>query len=294
MLSMTNPPAEVSCTVRSRSGPRCPGRRCPDFAVSEGVAAAGVGSLLDLASPDPAERRPRRLPRRRRRLRIFAVGHPSDSSWRAQTLRAHSPVVSCGIGRAGQDSRTAQRARSHRVVTDYSFSRARGPPGCRAVGRCRGRVEQPCRRPARARRAVRRRRTRAVSGRRFGARRRAAATEHRPGLRHRRAPRAAAEVAAAVGRRAVGHRHRLRHHRRRRRAVSVWRSPRFGPTATTGCRATRRSASATRFDDDLVRRDFTVNAMAVRVTAAGAAEFVDPLNRLAALRAGVLDTPAPP
>jgi poly(A) polymerase len=47
-------------------------------------------------------------------------------------------------------------------------------------------------------------------------------------------------------------------------------------------------------DDDLVRRDFTVNAMAVRVTVAGAAEFVDPLNGLAALRAGVLDTPAQP
>ena len=47
-------------------------------------------------------------------------------------------------------------------------------------------------------------------------------------------------------------------------------------------------------DDDLVRRDFTVNAMAVRVTAAGAAEFVDPLGGLAALRAGVLDTPAKP
>ena len=47
-------------------------------------------------------------------------------------------------------------------------------------------------------------------------------------------------------------------------------------------------------DDDLVRRDFTVNAMAVRVTASGAAEFVDPLNGLAALRARVLDTPAPP
>jgi len=46
--------------------------------------------------------------------------------------------------------------------------------------------------------------------------------------------------------------------------------------------------------EDLVRRDFTVNAMAVRVTAAGAAEFVDPLNGLAALRAGVLDTPAQP
>jgi poly(A) polymerase len=46
--------------------------------------------------------------------------------------------------------------------------------------------------------------------------------------------------------------------------------------------------------DDLVRRDFTVNAMAVRVTASGAAEFVDPLNGLAALRARVLDTPAAP
>ncbi|HZC90726.1 MAG TPA: CCA tRNA nucleotidyltransferase [Mycobacterium sp.] len=47
-------------------------------------------------------------------------------------------------------------------------------------------------------------------------------------------------------------------------------------------------------DDDLVRRDFTMNAMAVRVTADGADEFVDPLGGLAALRAGVLDTPAKP
>ncbi|UQX11017.1 CCA tRNA nucleotidyltransferase [Candidatus Mycobacterium methanotrophicum] len=47
-------------------------------------------------------------------------------------------------------------------------------------------------------------------------------------------------------------------------------------------------------DDDLVRRDFTVNAMAVRVTAAGPGEFIDPLSGLAALRAGVLDTPATP
>ena len=47
-------------------------------------------------------------------------------------------------------------------------------------------------------------------------------------------------------------------------------------------------------DDDLVRRDFTVNAMAVRITSAGAGEFVDPLGGLAALRAGVLDTPATP
>jgi poly(A) polymerase len=49
-----------------------------------------------------------------------------------------------------------------------------------------------------------------------------------------------------------------------------------------------------RLDDDLVRRDFTVNAMAVRVTAAGPGEFVDPLNGLAALRAQVLDTPSAP
>jgi poly(A) polymerase len=49
-----------------------------------------------------------------------------------------------------------------------------------------------------------------------------------------------------------------------------------------------------RLDDDLVRRDFTVNAMAVRVTTTGPGEFLDPLGGLAALRAGVLDTPAAP
>ncbi|HET7073373.1 MAG TPA: CCA tRNA nucleotidyltransferase [Mycobacterium sp.] len=49
-----------------------------------------------------------------------------------------------------------------------------------------------------------------------------------------------------------------------------------------------------RLDDDLVRRDFTVNAMAVRVTPTGSGEFLDPLGGLAALRERVLDTPAPP
>jgi len=49
-----------------------------------------------------------------------------------------------------------------------------------------------------------------------------------------------------------------------------------------------------RLEDDLVRRDFTVNAMAVRITPTGPAEFVDPLGGLAALRAGVLDTPSAP
>ena len=46
--------------------------------------------------------------------------------------------------------------------------------------------------------------------------------------------------------------------------------------------------------DDLVRRDFTVNAMAVRITADGPADFADPLGGLAALRARTLDTPAAP
>lgn len=47
-------------------------------------------------------------------------------------------------------------------------------------------------------------------------------------------------------------------------------------------------------EGDLVRRDFTVNAMAVRIGADGALEFVDPLGGMDALLAGVLDTPAAP
>jgi poly(A) polymerase len=47
-------------------------------------------------------------------------------------------------------------------------------------------------------------------------------------------------------------------------------------------------------DDDLVRRDFTVNAMAIRITVNGPAEFHDPLGGLDALRARILDTPAAP
>ncbi len=46
--------------------------------------------------------------------------------------------------------------------------------------------------------------------------------------------------------------------------------------------------------EDLVRRDFTVNAMAVRIAAHGPDEFLDPLGGLVALRAKVLDTPSAP
>jgi poly(A) polymerase len=49
-----------------------------------------------------------------------------------------------------------------------------------------------------------------------------------------------------------------------------------------------------RLEDDLKRRDFSVNSMAVRITADGPGDFIDPLGGLAALRAGVLDTPAAP
>ena len=49
-----------------------------------------------------------------------------------------------------------------------------------------------------------------------------------------------------------------------------------------------------RLEDDLVRRDFTANAMAVRITSEGPGEFLDPLGGLAALRTRVLDTPAAP
>ncbi|MGW0042157.1 CCA tRNA nucleotidyltransferase [Rhodococcus sp. NPDC003348] len=53
-------------------------------------------------------------------------------------------------------------------------------------------------------------------------------------------------------------------------------------------------AYGTSLDEDLVRRDFTVNAMAVRIGPAGEQEFVDPLGGMDALLAGVLDTPAAP
>jgi len=49
-----------------------------------------------------------------------------------------------------------------------------------------------------------------------------------------------------------------------------------------------------RLEDDLVRRDFTVNAMAVRITPTGPGEFIDPLGGFGALRARTLDTPAAP
>lgn len=47
-------------------------------------------------------------------------------------------------------------------------------------------------------------------------------------------------------------------------------------------------------EGDLVRRDFTVNAMAVEIRRDGSFEFHDPLGGLSALLEGVLDTPSAP
>ncbi|WP_408611353.1 CCA tRNA nucleotidyltransferase [Lolliginicoccus lacisalsi] len=47
-------------------------------------------------------------------------------------------------------------------------------------------------------------------------------------------------------------------------------------------------------DGDLVRRDFRLNAMAVRISPAGVGEFIDPLDGLADVVARRLDTPAAP
>ena len=178
----TSPPAEVSRTVRSRSGPRRAGatlRRTLRCRMAwRRSASARCWIWLRLT---PAERHDRGASPG---ADVVADCSPSDTQAIVAGVARDAPgtlagSASCGIGRVG--ARTAgllSGARSRRVVvtTTAFVARARRTrPGCRAAGRRRGRVEQPRRRPARARRAVRRRRTRAVSGRRFGARRRAAA-----------------------------------------------------------------------------------------------------------------------
>ena len=67
-----------------------------------------------------------------------------------------------------------------------------------------------------------------------------------------------------------------------------------GPPTVLAAELVRWSWIGDNLDDDLVRRDFSVNAMAVRITPDGPAEFRDPLGGLAALRAKMLDTPSAP
>ena len=47
-------------------------------------------------------------------------------------------------------------------------------------------------------------------------------------------------------------------------------------------------------DDDLARRDFTINAMAVSVNAGSYGELIDKYNGLADIEAGIIRTPCDP
>ena len=134
-----------------------------------------------------------------------------------------------------------------------------------------GRVEPARGHAARPRRAVRRRGPRAVPGGRQRPRRGPGPAGRRPRLRHRRPPGRRAADAAAVGRCAVGHRDSSSAPSAPARTRTASRSPPTAPTATTRCRATREVRFGTSLEGDLVRRDFTVNAMAVRITADGPA-----------------------
>src|SRR5271167_2261243 len=119
-----------------------------------GWCAAGDGLVAGLGLARPCRAPTAAPPPAPTRLRFFAVGHPSDSSWRAQTLWAHSPVVSCTIGlrfghraprrrpiplrwsdssaatgrrivvRYRSDGRTPQRPQGAALSSDYALSRA--------------------------------------------------------------------------------------------------------------------------------------------------------------------------
>ena len=95
MPSMTSPPADVSCTVRSRSGiarPRLGRRRRRTWrrrarrsrsATARCWTGFGRTCSAPTAAPPPAPSW----------FGLFAVRHPSDSSWHDHSLRPHSPVV---------------------------------------------------------------------------------------------------------------------------------------------------------------------------------------------------------
>lgn len=173
------------------------------------------------------------------------------------------------------------------------IERAGSRPGSRSANRRCGCLEQACCLIAGTRVGVRRRGTRVVSGRRFGARCTVGPVEPRPGLHHRRRPERVQEIVrpwadavwdtgiefGTVGVGKSDHRMEITTFR----ADSYDRVSRHPEVRFGDC-----------LEGDLVRRDFTTNAMAVRVTATGPGEFLDPLGGLAALRAKVLDTPAAP
>ena len=124
---------------------------------------------------------------------------------------------------------------------------------------------------------------RARPRRRPGARRVPRPGHQRPRLHDRRHARPDPADRQADRRGALGHRPRLRHDRRADRRRNRSRSPPTGPTATTARPAGPTSCSATSLEDDLLRRDFTVNALALRLPEV---TLVDPSGGIDDLLAG--------
>ena len=93
--SMTRPPADVSCTVRSRSGPRRGerGRR----GVFAAESPAGCASVW--FSAEPAAPRPRRRPRRRRGLACSPSDTQAIVAGHGRVSRTYSPLEGCAIPR---------------------------------------------------------------------------------------------------------------------------------------------------------------------------------------------------
>ncbi len=90
-----------------------------------------------------------------------------------------------------------------------------------------------------------------------------AAGARRPRLHHRRPARSRCSSCCAAGPVPRGTPASRSARSAPRCAASAWRSPPSGPTATTGSRRNPEVAWGDSLVDDLVRRDFTVNAMAV-------------------------------
>jgi len=71
--------------------------------------------------------------------------------------------------------------------------------------------------------------------------------------------------------------------------ITAYRSESYGPKSRKP--AVRYGTS---LEEDLARRDFTINAMAARLPVAGVEDLVDPFGGLRDLREGVLRTPSSP
>ena len=123
---------------------------------------------------------------------------------------------------------------------------------------------------------LRPRRSRVAPGRRFGARCPARSARRRPRLLHRRAPGRDAADRQGLGRVDLGDRPRVRHHRRSRRGlrleITTFRAESYDRVSRNPV-----VAYGTSLDEDLKRRDFTINAMAVGLPDH---QFTDPYGGL--------------